>query len=344
MKNFIGIALLIVLIVIAYFVFIADPKEGTREDFKDFAIEDTASVDKIFMSQPNGKKLLLTRAEDGVWMVNNKFPARPDAVKLILTTLHDIKVSGPVSKETFEHVIKRLATGSTKVEYYSGEENPEKVWYVGDATASRYGTYMLLEKDQKKSKNPYITHLLMERGSLDSRFFLDPILWKDRVVLKLNPETIKSIEIKHSYDTATSFKVEQLELGKFTVENLETKQVRKLDAQVAVPYLKGFSAVYYEYIDVKTKKEELDSIYSSIPRHEVTIQTKNGKNYKLQSFNMPVAKDATIGGKPINYHPERMYCYSSELGEEVHSIVQNLTFDPLVPPYEVLISSTNVEK
>tara|TARA_R110002096_G_scaffold136909_8_gene289880 strand:+ start:17524 stop:18558 length:1035 start_codon:yes stop_codon:yes gene_type:complete len=344
MKNLIGTILLAILLAIAYFVFIAEPKEASREDFKDFAIEDTASVDKIFMSQPNGKKLLLARAEDGVWMVNNKFPARKDAVDLILTTLHDIKVSGPVSTETFEHVVKRLASGSTKVEFYKGNEKPEKVWYVGDPTASRYGTYMLLEKDKRKSKNPYITHLLMERGSLNSRFFLDPILWKDRVVLKLNPEKIKSIEVKHFYDTATSFRIKQPQLGQFTIENLKTKEVKQLNNEIAVTYLKRFESIYYEYIDVKTKKEELDSIYTSIPRHEVTILSENGKTYKVQSFNMPVAKEATLEGKPINYHPERMYCFSSELGNETHPIVQNLTFDPLVPPLEQLIYSTNVEK
>lgn len=344
MKNLIGIILLAILLAIAYFVFIAEPKSANREDFKDFAIEDTASVDKIFMSQPNGKKLLLVRAEDGVWMVNNKFPARKDAVELILTTLHDIKVSGPVSINTFEHVVKRLASGSTKVEFYTGDEKPEKVWYVGDPTASRYGTYMLLEKDKKKSKNPYITHLLMERGSLNSRFFLDPLLWKDRVVLKLNPEKIKSIEVKHFYDTATSFRIEQPQLGQFTIENLKTREVKQLSNEIAVPYLKEFGAIYYEYIDVKTNDEELDSIYTSIPRHEVKILTENGNKYLIQTFNMPVAKDATLEGKPIYYHPERMYCFSSELGNETHPIVQNYSFDQLVPPLELLISSTNVEK
>lgn len=344
MKNILGILLLIILSVIAYFMFFDNSKELNTADYRDFEIEDTAAVDKIFMSQLNGKKILLTRSENRGWLVNNDFPARKDAIDLILTTLHDIKVSSPVSKATFEHVVRRLASGSTKVEFYKGGKNPEKIWYIGDATASRLGTYMLLEKDGKKSSKPYITHLLMERGDLSTRFFIDPILWKDRVVLKLNPEKIKRLEVKHAYDTATSFVIEQVELGRFTLENLKTYEISQLDAQIAIPYLKEYSAVYYEYIDVKTPKAELDSIYFSIPRHEINIVMQDNKQHSIKTFNMSVMEGSTLGGKPIYFHPERMYCYSSELGEKVHAIVQNLTFDPLVPPLEQLISLTNVEK
>lgn len=345
MKNIIGIVVLIIVGAIAYYLLREDSTVTVNtEDYKDFAIEDTAAVDQIFMSQNNGKKILLSRRENGIWMVNGEFPARKGAINLILKTLNSVKIRGNVAKEDMRDVIKRLATSSTKVEFYAGDGKPAKTWYIGHPTPNRMGTYMLLEKEGKKSSKPYVTHLLSEKGYLSARFFLEPLLWKDRVVMKTDPESIKSVEIKHYHDTSTSFRIDQYELGKFKMTNLRTYASNELPAVLAVPYLKNFKAVFYEYIDQKTGKEELDSIYATIPRHTVRIETQKGEEFIIKTFNMPVIEGAKLGGKLINYHPERMYAYSSFLGKDVHLIVQNLTFDPLVPSLEDFESSTTVEK
>jgi len=344
MKNLIGLILLIVLSLAVYYVFFYQPRQKQRSDFKDFAIEDTASVTQVFISQPNGKRVNLKRVASGEWLVNGKFPARRDAVNLILTTLHDVKVRGPVSKQTFEGVVKRLATGATKVEFYTDENKPTKTWYVGGATSDRLGTYMLLEKNDEKSKKPYVTHILLERGFLGSRFFLDPVLWKDPIFLKIDPKKIQSITVKHAYDTATSFQLRKKGEMDFEIENLKTSEVFDYPTSEAILYFKEFSRVVYEYIDVDTPQEELDSVYNSVPRHEINIELEDSPNIELRTFNMPVAKDATLGGKPITYNPERMYAWSSYMKDSAHPVVQNYVFDVLVPSFEQLQSSTTVEK
>ncbi len=345
-KNLFGIVILIVLAALAYFLFFEETTILTSEDqdFKDFAIEDTSSIDKIFLSQPNGKKLLLSRRETGVWMVNNSFPARMDAVELILRTALDVKVLSPVSKKSFESVVKRLATGSTKVEYYQGEGEPVKTWYIGDATASRMGTYMLLEKEGVISSKPYVTHRLMERGYLGTRFFMDPLLWKDRVMMKCNPMDIASVEVKHQVDSLISFRIDQVGDAEFEITNLETNETSPLGTNAAIPYLNNFEGVYYKYIDKKRGQAELDSIYNSLPRHEIYIRLKNGKKIEMRTYNMPVMPGSTFAGKPIDYHPERMYSFTTELGDKVHPIVQNLTFDVLLPSFKDFQSLTTVEK
>lgn len=345
-KNLFGILILIILGVLAYSLFVEDLgiQSSEEKDFKDFALEDTAAIDKIFFSQPNGKQLLLSRRETGVWMVNNSFPARMDAIELILKTVHDVKVLSPVSKKSFESVVKRLASGSTKVEYYQGEGEPAKTWYIGDATASRMGTYMLLEKEGVISSKPYVTHRLMERGYLGTRFFMDPLLWKDRVMMKCNPIDIASVEVKHLVDSLISFRIDQVGDAEFEITNLETNETKAIGSNAAIPYLNNFEAVYYEYIDRKTEKPELDSIYNSLPRHQIKLSLKSGKKIEMRTYGMPVLPGSTFAGKPIDHHPERMYSFTTELGEEMHPIVQNLTFDVLVPSFKDFKSSTTVEK
>ena len=346
MKNLIGIIALLLIGVAAYFLLLEDNSSKPKNTavFKDFSIEDTAAVSQIFMSQPNGKKILLTREKEGFWMVNNKFEARRDAIKLILKTLHDIQVAGPVPQKDFDGVVKRMATRSTKVEYYTGDDQPEKVWYIGDATDNKHGTNMLLEKDNIRSAKPFITHMLMERGYLSSRFFLDTLLWKERIVMKAKPQDIKSIEVIHRYDTATSFRIDQIADSKFIMTNLAINQSNELPSSIAIPYFKEFETIYYEYIDVNTPRNEFDSIYASIPRHTVNIQTVKGEKIQLKAFNMPVREGATLGDRLLTYNPERMYLYSSYMDPNMHPVVQNLTFDLVVPPLEKFESSTTVEK
>jgi hypothetical protein len=346
MKNVIGIVILILLAAFTY-VLVADVDLFGSADgvYRDFEIRDTAKVDQIFISEAEGNQILLTRRNHDQWMVNGKFPARPDGINLILKTLHDIKVQQTVSKRSMPRVIKRLASNGRKVEFYmDGKDDPEKVWYIGDPTASRVGTYMLLEKDGQKSKEPLVTHLLMERGHLKSRFFADTILWKDRIIYKGDPKKIQSIEVRHKYDTISSFKIEKVGEADFAVTNLDSEEKIEVPNELAIPYFKQFSGIYYEYIDMKSPEFILDSIYNSEPRHLITIQLEDGKSYVFKTFNMPVKEGSTLGERPIDYHPERMYAYSSYMGEQNSPVVQNLTFDPLTPGFELFKSSTTVEK
>ena len=346
MKNLIGIFILILLAAFTY-VLVADVDVFGSADgvYKDFEIRDTAKVDQIFISESNGKQILLTRRGYDQWMVNGKYPARPDGMNLILKTLHDIKVQQTVSKRSMPRVIKRLASNGTKVEFYlNGKGNPEKVWYVGDPTGSRVGTYMLLEKDGDKSAEPLVTHLLMERGHLKSRFFADTILWKDRIIYKGDPREIQRIQVTHKYDTITSFKIEKVGDAEFVASNLDGTEEVEVPNEMAIPYFKLFAGVFYEYIDMKSPDYILDSIYSSEPRHLIEIKLADGKEYAFKTFNMPVKKGSKLGNKPIDYHPERMYAYSSYMGEQNSPVVQNLTFDALTPGFELFKSLTTVEK
>ncbi|GEM_PF-388935 len=348
MRNLLGVLALILLLLAAYFLYQNEQGNNllsTDNNFKDFAIEDTSAIDQIFISQPNGKKVLISRREGKKWLVNGKFEARPDAIKLILKTAHDLKIQAPVSKKTFEGVVKRLASGATKVEFYEkGEKEPLKVWYVGDATASRMGTYMLLEKDGQKSSMPYIGHLLMERGFLGPRFMVEPELWRNPLILQVDPKKIKSISVEHSADSMASFRLVQEDKSEFSIQNLDKGTEAKVEAAVAIPYFKLFSKVFYEYVDKKTPQEELDSIYQSPYRHKLEVVMQNGDKHLLKTFYMPVAPGANLKGVPIDYHPERMYAFSSFMGADNYPIVQNFYFDKFLPDFHAFAESTNVEK
>lgn len=343
MRNLLLLLLLIVLAITAYFLYTTDGKIQSQVDFKDFSIEDTAGISKIFISDINGNYVSLNK-EASTWKINNNYAARPDAIGLILKTVHDIKIKSPISKTKVENVLKRMASNSVKVEFYGKDNTLIKTWYVGDPTPSRVGTYMLLEKNGKKSSKAYVTHLLTEKGSLKSRFFRDSLLWRDRIILKTNPQKIKSIEVIHSVDSNISFKITN-QNNTFMAENLNDAKQLAIRPEIAIPFFKKFKGIYYEYLDNRTPAKMMDSIKNSSPRHIVNIEMLNGDQFKLKTFFMPVRAGATMdNGEPVTFNPERMYAFCSEMDSEVNPIVQNLTFDPLVPSLKSLTESTNVDK
>ena len=93
--------LLIVLVILAagisWFIFSRSSSTLGRE-LQNFSIEDTASIDKIFIADKNGNSSTLDRVNYGSWKVNNKYPVRVDAMKTLLETFHKMKVRNPVAK------------------------------------------------------------------------------------------------------------------------------------------------------------------------------------------------------------------------------------------------------
>ena len=98
MKNKNRILFLVVLLfVVIAAVLIYTKRYGTiREELKDFAIQDSAAVDKIFLADKTGKSVTITRSAQG-WLVNDSFPARQEAVNTILYTMLRLQVQAVIS-------------------------------------------------------------------------------------------------------------------------------------------------------------------------------------------------------------------------------------------------------
>ena len=153
MNNRIIIILIILLSATAAYLYFGENKSTIKEELRDFAVKDTASITKIFLVDKAQKSVTLIRGSDNKWRVNSDYYARRDLIEVLLRTIHLIEVKSPISKASRNTVIKRLAAGATKVEIYQGDDQPSKVYYVGGATQNTMGTYMLLEG----SSNPFIT-------------------------------------------------------------------------------------------------------------------------------------------------------------------------------------------
>jgi hypothetical protein len=300
--------------------------EGVKSDF---AIEDTLSIDKIFIADAKGKTVTLAKVSD-VWMVDNKYVARPDNIRLLMKTFGRIAVKEPVPKAAFNNVVKAIATSATKVEIYQGEDLPSKTYYVGGATLDHQGTYMLLETDGEKSNVPFIMHIPGFHGYLTTRFFTEPEQWRDAVVFKYLPKEIKSIEVNYFETPEESFIITNNN-DEFNLTEIGSNEIIKnVDNVVLKEYIERYQKIYYEMIDVESSKEKIDSTIASAPYFSIEVKDLKGGTNKIVVYHMPNFRGTE--DKNLDeylYDVDRMYGY---LNNDLFTYIQHATFDQLLMP------------
>ena len=201
---------------------IQDPKGDLTSNIQaDFAIADTSLVTKIFIADNQGGAATLERTENSrFWTLNGEYLARKDATDLLLKTFSRIEVKGPVPQKQRETVIRNLAGTAKKVEIYDGGASPVKTWYVGTATPSHTGTYMVLETPGLgMSSEPFIVSLKGSIGFLTTRFFTDVNEWRYTGVFDFPGRSLSEVTVIHHDTPYHSYKIKSNPSGSITLEN-----------------------------------------------------------------------------------------------------------------------------
>lgn len=335
-NNKLALILLVILIAIAAYFFISKSNSTLSGELKDFAIEDTASIDKIFIADAKGEKVTLTRGEH-YWMVDGDRKARPESMEVLMTTFYRVAVKSPVAKAAHNNIVRDMATNTTKVEIYQGGGKPSKVYYVGGTTQDNLGTYMLLENDGVKSSVPFIMHIPGFSGYLTTRFYANPLQWRDAAIFRYNPEEIKSLEVTYFEKPEESFKI-QNSMNQYALYDGANQPVQNFDTNRVVQYLGLYDNVYYEMVVLdELKQEQKDSIIKLNPFFKMELQDVFGKSNKIVAYHMRNYKNVLDdNGEPFPYDLDRMYGY---LNNEVLVYIQFHTFDKVTLPKQVFLKS-----
>ncbi|MCC7332080.1 MAG: hypothetical protein IT232_05655 [Flavobacteriales bacterium] len=328
--------LIILLIVLAcaatYFYF--TKSNNTLGELKDFAIEDTAKINKIFIADAKGEKVTLTR-DKSFWKVDGDRKARPESIDVLMNTFYRIAIKYPVAKAAHNNVVRDMATQATKVEIYMGSEKPNKVYYIGGNTQDNLGTYMLLENNGKKSSIPFVTHIPGFSGYLTTRFFANPLQWRDAEIFKYNPNEIKKLTVTFFEKPNESFSIQNIE-GKLSLLDSENKNIQNFNEDRVKQYLEMYDNVYYEMVVLdELKQEQKDSILKLNPYFKIEIQDIYGKSKNIMAFHMNnYRKTVDDQGNPFPYDIDRMYGY---LNNESLIYIQFHTFDKLMLPKDTFL-------
>jgi hypothetical protein len=319
------LVVVLILSLVTAFLLINRQMGTVKGDFSNFAIEDTASIDKIFIVDKAGKEVLLEKSMPGVWMVNKRFEARNDMVKNLLDALKRMDVRAPVPQSMLESVIKDLATNfQRKVEVYANGKRV-KVFYVGSDSMDHHGTFMLLEN----STTPYEMHIPGFRGYLSIRFVTDERLWKKPIVFSYPVQEIRKVRVEYTELPQESFEVTHDGNGAVKVLSLQSNQQVKADSAAALDYLIQFGKISYE-AEVALDFPKRDSILNASPWVRIEVTTADGSVNKVRCVRRePMEKYADLPQAP-RFDPDRMYAVINEGKDLV--LVQYFVFNRILVP------------
>jgi len=283
--------LALIILMAALIWFLSTDKKSTISVENNFSISDTASVSKIFIADRNGTTITLNRNEKN-WVVNNKYGVRKDAINTILTTINQIRIQRPVSKNAFDNVIKNLATSGVKIEIYTNQETPNKTYTIGSSTANHLGTYMFLAG----SETPFIVHIPSFNGFLSPRYGIQvnkisEVDWRTTNIFSLKAEKISRVIVNHIQEPKNSF---SLTTGSMILLNNLGNEV-SFNQENTLQFLNVF-----KLLNCESYKDDKEKIEFATPLHELIVNNDTLRTYAIG--NGKLVKD-----KKDNFTVKRMY-------------------------------------
>ena len=188
----------ILMITIGLYFFLVHDQGQTSMNPNDiaFAIEDTGAVNRIVLTQYREgetiNRMQLDRLPSGRWQLNGEYLVYSHRINYLLQTMHLIHVKEKLIDDGINSALAILDTYHTQMEAF-GENGLIKSYKIGtDAQGSR-GTLMKLND----SKFPFIVELPGMQGFVNSRFAIDPKVWRENLLFVANPDKIKSVSITY---------------------------------------------------------------------------------------------------------------------------------------------------
>ncbi|HRO43250.1 MAG TPA: DUF4340 domain-containing protein [Flavipsychrobacter sp.] len=321
MGKTISYLLLLAILGAGVYYFVFSDRDIFSKSEAAFTVKDTSALGKIFLAKTSGENITLQRTDSG-WIVNGKYKARKGTLDNLLRTLKLQQPLYPVAENLHNSVIKTLAGSSIKVELYDRDGDKINTFYVGGSAYNFSGTYML----QEGASRPYVVQIPNFHGFLTPNYATDFDDWRDRSVINLQPEEVKSFSIQYISEPLNSFTIDySSEKPKVNIDPSLTFG-KPLNERRAKVYQKYFTDIYAEgYLN---GVPEIDSTIASVPKFCIMeVEAKNGWKQRIEIFKMPLNKRSKnlASADEGDYDIDRFYGVINNSKDTV--LLQAFTFD-----------------
>ncbi|MDF2438194.1 MAG: hypothetical protein K0Q95_2570 [Bacteroidota bacterium] len=347
-RNRIAIILVILLGALSFWFIINNRRSTIKETLRDFAVKDTAAVDKIFLADKLGNAVTLERSSgNNNWTVNGKYIARSDAMQTLLVTITKLDIKEPVGKKAQDNIVKQLAAGAVRCEIYS-KGDLVKAYYVGTQTQDMTGTYMILmdPETMKPSAKPFITYIPGFEGYLTTRYFTEEKMWRDRTIYQYVPNDIAAVKLEVPDHSEMGYELKINGNNDYEVTMLSGKKISDIDPLAVKQYLSYFQQVNFESLDMGMSEKEIDSTLKSTPINILSVTDKKGTTKRMKFFARKPKHEGALDekGETLKYDLDRMNALLDWTNDFV--MVQYYVFGKMMPPadYFVKKSASATEK
>nr|MBS0038561.1 DUF4340 domain-containing protein [Saprospiraceae bacterium] len=286
-RTLLYLVILIVLLGAAGF-FVYQQSDAGKPDTSDrnFAVKNLDEVGKVFIAGRDGESLALVRKGDQ-WIINDKFPANPNTMEMILRALKDVEIKYVPTKASYSHIIQTLAGRGLKVEVYDRRDNLMKSYYIGGVPQDERGNFYIMEG----AEQPYVVHIPYFTGTLRTRFELTEDQLRAKEIFSEKASEIESISVQYPAQQHESFTIHRknnsFELSPFS-ESMPAI-TRPMHPGLLESYIRN-----YQKIGVESFLNDLpqrDSIVAARPFVTITMERTDGtvKSYDFhQRYPYPI--------------------------------------------------------
>ena len=243
----------------------------------EFAIADTSEVTKIFIADKHQSVLLEREKGDAYFTLNGEGNARKSSSDLLLKTFDRAAVKGAVPELMRSTVMTNLSVSAKKVEIYTDDDEPVKTWYVGTATPSHTGTYMLLETPSMgKASEPFIVHMEGFTGFLTTRFFTDSEEWKYTGIFSYLDRSLQEVSVVNHVDDYSSYEIKSDSTGTLNLYNKNGLEIGYIDTIRVQDQFNRYRKAHFESFNSRLTEQEEVSLKQTTPHYTITCADTNG--------------------------------------------------------------------
>lgn len=273
LKTLLLIGLVIALGSVAFFT-TKEPSASSNGPLRNFAIADTASVSKFIISDTEGNKITISRAnKEKTWMVDgSSFKARPENATLVLDALKRIVIRQDLDEAEINTTLNLLAVRHKKVEFFLNDDTtPVKTWFIGNSTSDHQGTYMLLQEEEQKSSVPFIVYKPGMRGNLEARFFTSFVDWRYSGIYNYGVGEVKSIAFKNIDEPSESFQINVKEDSKLEFLDGEKNLQPVFDTAQVSHYVTHYKNLHFNHTVKDLTQQQMDSVLNQTPNSIIKV-------------------------------------------------------------------------
>jgi len=291
---------------------------GFSVDSRDFSIKQSDRVTAVIMEK-EGERLVLTKGESG-WMVNDRYKARPSAIRFLLETLSRISIKSSVPESQFQTEWKHVSSSVIRVEI---REKPGRVrsFLVYPVTSNPYGNYF----KKRERGTPFIVNIPGYSGNVGSLFVTGEKFWLPHTLYSCQPSEIRMIKLLICHNEPQSFVIYQESPGAVKLLTLpEEEPVQNLDTARVYRYFSYFNNLRFERWVLDSDSVDIPAVLSSQPRHEITIQDQSGSSATIRTY--PIIRGTKNGEPEIDLNR----IYANMNNDSALVIVKYVDIDPVL--------------
>ncbi|MEK6780415.1 MAG: DUF4340 domain-containing protein [Bacteroidota bacterium] len=247
-----------------------------------FKPEEGTNINHVAMESVNGKVDLTFNGTR--WMVNDKYEADRQLIKLLFAILEKTEPKRPVSTNQLDSVNYQLLKKGVDVNLF--EDTHLVLSFRAGGNTQKTEAYF----QRKDDGLPYVMTVPGYRLYISYLFELDENGWRDKRIFNFNWRNFKSLNMLLSDDPSQNFEVS------FQDQFFGIKGIASVDTTKLSDYLDAVSLLAAEQFILPGFSTLYDSLLKTNPAFHLEVKDISDKTYSLDLY-APMANDPNVLGR-----------------------------------------------